>query len=153
MRHKTEPYHRTCLRKVRLKAPGHHGVMMVLLRIVHDHSNSVPENLTILEVTDVAKLAVRYDYLDISRPYFERWLEGGWSNRWIKDDISLSGYDDFRVWLALSWMLKRQDEFENLTCMIIIQFRGPPIATGLQIHTSIVGKFLFTTLFASSLSE
>jgi hypothetical protein len=69
------------------------------------------------------------------------------------DRTSKDGYDDFRVWLALSWMLKRQDEFENLTCMIIIQFRGPPIATGLQIHTSIVGKFLFTTLFASSLSE
>jgi hypothetical protein len=83
----------------------------IILDIIHHNTRSVPQQVDLQTMTNIAVLVDKYQLGDLL------WLHAGiWINH-LKKSLPKPLAADLVPWLCISWVFKLETEFKHLTCI------------------------------------
>ena len=111
---------------VALKAKGRAEIMLeeqesdmflILLNIIHGHTNKVPLSLDFESLCQMATLVDFYDCLNVIYFIAHSWIP--------KLRLPVGHSNDMILWIWISWVFKHKDTFKAMTAIIQHYSKGP----------------------------
>ena len=108
--------------------------MLIVMNIIHGRSRNVPR---LVDLDMLTKLAVIVDYLEcleVVEPFSDRWVDN------LKGDIPKTYSSELIQWLCVSFVFRKETQFETITSTAIRLSRCAIETLGLPIPGSLLGK-------------
>ena len=85
------------------------AALLTLLNVIHGHVRKVPRKVNLQLLTDIAILVDKYEFHECVELFAEIWIED------LKNTTPAKYKKEPIPWLCISWVFKREAEFQNMT--------------------------------------
>lgn len=114
---------------------------LIVMRIIHNQHTEIPRKVS-LEL--FAKISVIVDYYkckDAIGFFADVWLDDLNGNLELRNKIACTFSRDLVLWLWISWMFRRSDQFQKYTAVAIKYSKTQISSLGLPIPTRLIGEW------------
>ncbi|KAK7753385.1 hypothetical protein SLS62_004675 [Diatrype stigma] len=106
---------------------------MILLDIIHGHHRAVPRAVSLEMLGKITILVDYYKCHEIVELFVDLWIAD------LKKDLPTSYGKVSTLWLSISRVFLRDDIFEEMTAITIMECRGPLNTMGLPLSADLLG--------------
>jgi hypothetical protein len=112
----------------------HPAAFLILLNIVHGHARTVPRQVDLRILTQIAILVDKYQFHEAAEMFTDSWFQS------LKESIYQSPSDDLVAEICIYWVFGKSSEFQEVTRVAVRESTGKIDEKRLPIPSSIVGK-------------
>lgn len=116
---------------------------LVVMQMIHSQHKKIPRKVSLELFAKITVIADYYKCKDAIGFFSDVWLDDLDSNSDLQNKIACTFSRDLMLWLWISWMFRRAEQFEQSTAVAIKYSKAQITSLGLPLPARLISKWGF----------